>query len=308
MADITAAQVKELREKTGAGMMQCKSALVEANGNMEDAVLILRKKGLAAASKKAGRIAAEGVVYAMIDGTTGILTEVNCETDFVAQTDEFKELAAGIAGLIKTENPATVEALVELKWPGDPDGHTVAQYISGKIAKIGENITVRRFVRFDAADSSGLGAYIHGNGKIGVMVEVGSDKATDAAPTLARDIAMHVAAAEPRFLTRDEVTEKDLAAEREVARDQALKSGKPEAVVEKIVTGKMDKFYGETVLLEQPYIRDDKMTIQKVVDQAAKEAAAKFEVKRFVRFKLGEGIEKKENDFVAEVMAQTGSN
>jgi len=308
MADITAAQVKELRDKTGAGMMQCKSALVEANGNIEEAVLILRKKGLAAASKKAGRIAAEGLVHIAIDGNTGIMVEVNCETDFVAQTDEFKELAAGIADLVKNEQPASVEALAELKWPGDPDGHTVAQHISSKIAKIGENITVRRFVRFDAADSSGLGSYVHGNGKIGVMVEVASDKAVEASASLAKDIAMHVAAADPRFLKRDEVTDNVLEAEREVARDQALKSGKPEAVVEKIVSGKMEKFYGETVLLEQAYIRDDKMTVQKVVDQAAKEAGAKFELARFVRFKLGEGIEKKENDFVAEVMAQAGTN
>jgi elongation factor Ts len=308
MADITAAQVKELREKTGAGMMQCKTALVETNGNMEEAILVLRKKGLAAASKKAGRIAAEGLVHASIDGGTGILIEVNCETDFVAQTDDFKELVAGIADLVRVESPVSVDALTELKWPGDPDGHTVAQHISGKIAKIGENITIRRFIRFDAADHAGLGSYIHGNGKIGVMIEVGSDKVHEAASSLARDIAMHVAAAEPRFLHRDEVTDGVLAAEREVARDQAVKSGKPEAVVEKIVTGKMEKFYGETVLLEQPYIRDDKMTVRKVVDQTAREVGAKFEINRFVRFKLGEGIEKKENDFVAEVMAQTSSN
>jgi elongation factor Ts len=307
MADITAAQVKELREKTGAGMMQCKSALVEANGNMEEAVLILRKKGLAAASKKAGRIAAEGLVHSMIDGSTGILIEVNCETDFVGQTDEFKELVSGIAELVKSAKPASVEVLNELKWPGDAEGHTVAQHISSKIAKIGENITIRRFVRVDAAKSSGLGSYIHGNGKIGVIVEIASDKATDAAAALARDIAMHIAAADPRFLTRDEVTDSVLAAEREVARDQALKSGKPEAVVEKIVTGKMEKFYGETVLPEQPYIRDDKMTVQKVVEQAGKAAGAKLDIKQFVRFKLGEGIEKKENDFVAEVMAQAGN-
>jgi elongation factor Ts len=307
MAEITAAQVKELREKTGAGMMQCKSALVEANGNVEDAILILRKKGLAAASKKAGRIAAEGLVHASVEDGAGILIEVNCETDFVGQTDEFRELVAGITSLIRSEKPASVEALNELKWPGDAEGHSVAQHISSKIAKIGENITIRRFARVDAAPSSGLGSYIHGNGRIGVMVEIASDKATDAAATLARDIAMHIAAADPRFLSRDEVTESVLAAEREVARDQALKSGKPEAVVEKIVTGKMEKFYGETVLGEQPYIRDDKMTVQKVVGEAGKAAGAKFEIRQFVRFKLGEGIEKKENDFVAEVMAQAGN-
>ncbi|MGK2855741.1 MAG: translation elongation factor Ts [Thermoanaerobaculia bacterium] len=309
MAQIDAALVKELREKTGAGMMDCKAALTESNGNIEEAVKILRKKGLAAAGKKAGRIASEGIAFASIEGASGILIEVNCETDFVAQTDDFKALVAGIAGLVRSENPAEVEQLLALKWPGDAEGHTVAQHISGKIAKIGENIAVRRFIKYDASGAA-LSSYIHGNGKIGVMVEVKVDKpeATAAAEALAKEVAMHVAAAEPRFLHREEVTAKDLETEKEVARDQALKSGKPEAVVEKIVTGKMDKYYAETVLLEQAYIRDDKMTVQKLVDQRGKEAGAKFEVSRFTRFKLGEGIEKKANDFVAEVMAQASGN
>jgi elongation factor Ts len=309
MAQIDAAQVKELREKTGAGMMDCKKALTEAEGNVDEAIKILRKKGLAAAGKKAGRIASEGVVYASIEGSTGILVEVNCETDFVAQTDDFRELAAGIAGIVRAENPASVEALAALAWPGDAEGLNVAQYLSSKIAKIGENIAIRRFIRYDAADAV-LSSYIHGNGKIGVIVEVKCDKAEakPAAEGLAKDLAMHVAAAEPRFLHRDEVTATDLDTEKEVARDQAIKSGKPEAVVEKIVAGKMEKYYGDTVLLEQAYIRDDKMTVQKFVDQRAKEAGAKFEVSRFTRYKLGEGIEKKANDFVAEVMAQASGN
>jgi len=309
MAQIDAAQVKDLREKTGAGFMDCKAALTEANGNVEEAVKILRKKGLAAAGKKAGRIAAEGIVFASVEGAPGILVEVNCETDFVAQTDDFKTLVAGIAELVRSENPAGVEQLLALKWPADAEGHTVAQYISSKIARIGENISIRRFMRYDASGAA-LSSYIHGNGKIGVMVEVKMDKADAmaAAETLARDVAMHIAAAEPRFLRRDEVTEKDLETEKEIARDLALKSGKPEAVVEKIITGKMEKYYSETVLLEQAYIRDDKMSVQKLVDQRAKEAGAKFEISRFTRFKLGEGIEKKANDFVAEVMAQASGN
>ena len=309
MAQIDAAQVKELREKTGAGMMDCKKALTEADGNIEEAIKILRKKGLAAAGKKAGRIASEGIVYASLEGASGILVEVNCETDFVAQTDDFKALVAGIAGIVRASNPADVDALLALPWPGDAEGHTVAQYISVKIAKIGENISVRRFLRYDAS-SAALSSYVHGNGKIGVIVEVEFDKpeASSSAEVLAKEVAMHVAAAEPRFLHRDEVTTKDLETEKEVARDQAIKSGKPEAVVEKIVTGKMEKYYAESVLLEQAYIRDDKMTVQKHVDQRAKEAGAKFEVTRFTRFKLGEGIEKKSNDFVAEVMAQASGN
>ena len=309
MAQIDAAMVKELREKTGAGMMDCKKALTEAEGNIEEAIKILRKKGLAAAGKKAGRIASEGLVYASVAGSTGILVEVNCETDFVAQTDDFKALVAGIAGIVRDAKPADVEALTALPWPGDAEGHNVAQYISSKIAKIGENISIRRFIRFDV-EGAALSSYVHGNGKIGVIVEVKCDKAEAkaAAEALAKDVAMHVAAAEPRFLHRDEVTAKDLETEKEVAREQALKSGKPEAVVEKIVAGKMEKYYAEMVLLEQAYIRDDKMTVQKVVDQRAKEAGAKFEVTRFTRFKLGEGIEKKANDFVAEVMAQASGN
>ncbi len=308
MTQISAAQVKELREQTGAGMMDCKSALTEAQGNMEEAVKILRKKGLAAAGKKAGRVTSEGLVQAFIDGNTGMLVEVNCETDFVAQTDDFKGLVAGIAGIIKADNPASVEQILEIKWPGDAEGHTVAQVISGRIAKIGENITLRRFVKYEAT-SAALSSYIHGAGKIGVLVEIKFDKAEakGAAESLAKDVAMHIAAAEPRFLHREEVTTKDLDTEKEIAREQALKSGKPEAVVDKIVTGKMEKFYQDTVLLEQIYIRDDKMSVQKVVDARGKEAGAKFEVTRFTRFKLGEGIEKKESDFVAEVMAQAGT-
>ncbi|MGA7617065.1 MAG: translation elongation factor Ts [Thermoanaerobaculia bacterium] len=310
MAQITAAQVKELRELTGAGMMDCKSALAEANGNLEEATKILRKKGLAAAAKKASRTATEGQVLAHLEEHDAVLVEVNCETDFVAQTDEFRELADGIAAIIASTGVSSVEQLMEQKWPGDAEGHTVAQVISSRIAKIGENITVRRFVHYKRAENAVFGYYIHANGKIGVLVEVKTSPGgapTEAAEALAKEIAMHAAAAEPRFVRRDEVTENDLATEREIARDQALKSGKPEAVVEKIVAGKMEKFYGELVLLEQPYVRDDKMTVANLVAQRGKEAGANFEVLRFTRFKLGEGLQKRSDDFAAEVMAQVQS-
>ncbi|HEY5610042.1 MAG TPA: translation elongation factor Ts [Thermoanaerobaculia bacterium] len=306
MAQITAAQVKELREKTGAGMMECKAALTEANGDLDEAVKILRKKGLAAAGKKAGRITSDGLVSAEIRGNVGVLVEVNCETDFVAQTDEFKALVKTLAEVVASNEVSDVDAVLSLDWPNDPEGHTIAQVISTKIAKTGENMSLRRFVRYVAGANDVLGSYVHGNGKIGVLVELeAADPAKkDVAESTAREVAMHAAATEPRYKSRDEVTEQDLATEQEIARDQALKSGKPEAVVEKIVSGKMEKFYGETVLLEQPFVRDDKLTVSQMLDQRGKDANGKLSVVRFTRFKLGEGLQKRSDDFAAEVMAQ----
>ncbi len=307
MAEITAAQVKELREKTGAGMMDCKKALTEAGGDFEEAVKILRKKGLAAASKKAGRVTSEGLAYAEVIGGNGVAVEVNSETDFVAKNAEFRQVVETVAKIVSSSKAKTVEELADETWPGDAEGHNVAQVIAEKILKIGENISVRRFERFEATPRSAFGTYIHGNGKIAVVVELRSDAADKAKlVALARDVAMHVAAAEPRFLRREDVTDTDLATEREIARDQALKSGKPENVVDKIVAGKMEKYYGETVLLEQPYIRDDKLTIRQLVEQAGKAAGAPIEIARFARFKVGEGLQKREDDFASEVRAQAG--
>ncbi len=307
MAEITAAQVKELREKTGAGMMDCKKALTESGGDFEEAVKILRKKGLAAASKKAGRITSEGLAFADVMAGNGVAVEVNSETDFVAKNAEFRELVATVARIAASSPAVSIDELVDQKWPGDAEGRTVAQVIAEKIAKIGENISIRRVAKFEATPKSAFGTYIHGNGKIAVLVELRSDAADRAKlEALARDIAMHVAAAEPRFLHREDVTESDLATEREIARDQALKSGKPENVVDKIVSGKMEKFYGENVLLEQPYIREEKTTVRQLVDQAAKAAGSPIEVARFARFKVGEGLQKREDDFASEVRAQAG--
>lgn len=305
MAEITAAQVKELREKTGAGMMDCKKALTEAKGDSDEAIKILRKKGLAAASKKAGRITSEGVAHADIIGGNAIAVEVNAETDFVAQNTEFRELVDGIARIVASSKAESVDAVVDQKWPGDAEGRNLAQIIAEKIAKIGENISLRRFVRFEGSPTVEFGTYIHGNGKIAVVVELraeGGDRQKLRA--IARDVAMHVAAADPRFLRREEVTESVLATENEIAREQALKSGKPENVVDKIVSGKMEKFYGESVLLEQPYIREEKTTVRQMVDRQAKDAGTKAEITRFARFKVGEGLEKRQDDFAAEVMAQ----
>ena len=298
MTQITTAMVKELREQTGAGMMDVKSALTEADGNMEEATKILRKKGLAAASKKAGRVTSEGAVVAASEGNVGVLVEVNCETDFVARTDAFREFANAVAKVIAGSKANTVEELNNDPWPG---GGTIGEKTKEVIASIKENITIRRFARFIAPEGGAIASYIHAGGKIGVMVELVANKAGDKTHEVARDVAMHIAAAEPRFVHRGEVTQKDLDTEREIARDQGAKSGKPENIVEKMVSGKMEKFYAETCLLEQPYIRNDKQSVGDHLKSQARETGCEYTVTRFVRYKLGEGIEKKSDDFAAEV-------
>lgn len=306
MAQISATQVKDLRERTGAGMMDCKHALTEANGDFDEAVKILRKKGLAAAAKKAGRIASEGLVEVHVAGSTAVLVEINCETDFVAKTDDFKNFVHSVAAVILSTGVKSMEELLKLKWPNNPEGHTVEQVVATKIATIGENVSIRRFVSYRAGNQGIFGTYVHGAGRIGVIVELGAENSQHKPQldTIAKDVAMHVAASEPRYVKREEVPPRDLETEREIARDQAIKSGKPEAVAEKMVTGKIEKFYGETVLLEQPYVRDDKLSVAKFLQQKEKETDTKLEVRRFSRFKLGEGLQKKENDFAAEVAAQ----
>ncbi|HUJ14413.1 MAG TPA: translation elongation factor Ts [Thermoanaerobaculia bacterium] len=299
MAEITAAMVKELREQTGAGMMDVKRALTEAGGNMEEATKILRKKGLAAATKKAGRVTSEGAVQAYSAGNVGVLVEVNCETDFVARTDQFRQFVEDVAKLIAKGKAQDVEQLNNEAW----DGETVAQKTHAVIAKIGENVTIRRFARFEAAPGATIGTYIHAGGKIGVMVELVANNKNEKAADAAKDIAMHIAAAEPRFIKREDVTQKDLDTEREIAREQALKSGKPANIVEKMVSGKLEKFYGEACLLEQPYIRNDKQSVAGYLEETGKSAGCAYTVTRFVRYKLGEGIEKKADDFAAEVLS-----
>jgi elongation factor Ts len=298
---ITPAMIKELREQTGAGFGDVKSALTEAEGNMEQAVVILRKKGLAAAGKKAGRVTAEGTIAAHVAGGIGVLVEVNCETDFVGRNEHFRNFAQQVADTIAQSKTSSVEELLAENWPGASE--PVSQKVAEQIASIKENISIRRFARYEAPANGTIGTYIHGGGKIGVMVELaaeGGDK-NATLDEVARDIAMHIAAAEPRFLRREDVTEKDLDTEREIARDAAAKSGKPENIIEKMVTGKMDKFYGEACLLEQSYIRDDKATVTQYLQSRGKESGCSYTVTRFTRYKLGEGIEKRSEDFAAEV-------
>lgn len=290
MAQITAALVKELRERTGAGMMDCKKALTAVEGDMEKAIDFLREKGLAAAAKKAGRIAAEGIVASSVsaDGKVGAIVEVNCETDFVGKTDNFKALVNTIAEHIVATKPADVEALLA----SELDGQTVGELVTASIAKIGENISVRRFALFEAPEGQ-VAAYIHGGGKIGVLVELKGGNAE-----LGKDIAMHVAAANPSYLTRDEVPAAELEHEKEVLAEQAKNEGKPEKIIEKMVLGRINKYYKEVCLVDQEYVKDPDQTISKLLK------ANDAEVLAFARFQLGEGIEKKQEDFAAEVMSQ----
>ncbi|WP_026873874.1 translation elongation factor Ts [Inquilinus limosus] len=307
MAEITAALVKELREKTGAGMMDCKKALGESGGDLEGAVDWLRKKGLAAAAKKAGRVAAEGLVGAAVEGTKGALVEVNSETDFVSRNDKFQGLVSTLAGLaLKADG--NVEALAASQYPGT--GRTVAEEVTQLVATIGENISLRRSAALSVSDGV-VAAYIHGPvapglGKIGVLValESAGDKARLEA--FGKQVAMHVAAARPDALHIADVDPSALDRERAVLVEQARASGKPEAIIEKMVEGRLRKYYEEVVLHEQVWVLDGESKVRKVIEDAAKDVGAPVAVTGFVRFVLGEGIEKEQGDFAAEVAATLG--
>ncbi|MDQ6998760.1 MAG: translation elongation factor Ts [Mariprofundus sp.] len=288
---ITAADVKKLRELSGAGMMDCKKALGETDGNIDAAVDFLRKKGLSAASKKAGRVAAEGIVVSVSKGNTGVVLEVNAETDFVSKNDQFVKFANDIAALIIKENPADVDALKTLSFDAE---FNVEQALSQLIATIGENMSIRRFSRTEV--NGVTASYVHGGGKIGVLIGIEGDVDAE----LARGVAMHVAAANPRFIARADVDAESVERERAVLSERAIASGKPEAIVEKIVTGQLNKFYSDICLLEQDFVMDTDKKVGKALGNANLVSMA--------RFQLGEGIEKKEEDFAAEVAAQISGN
>ena len=303
MATITAKMVGDLRAKTGAGMMDCKKALSEAGGDMEQAIDLLRKKGLSAAAKKSGRIAAEGMIAAAGNDNSGALVEVNSETDFVAKNDLFQAFVNGVAEVVLTQNPADVEALKTLDFPGT--GRNVGDELTHQIATIGENMNVRRFARLES--HSGITAsYIHGAGKIGVLVQLDSDKAADPrVAETARLLAMHVAAANPQYLSRNDVPTEVVEREKDIMRAKALESGKPENIVDKIIEGQVNKFFSETCLLEQVYVIDTDRKVADVVESLAKEIGSQVTLAAYARFQLGEGIEKKEDDFAAEVASMT---
>ena len=289
---VTATLVKELREKTGAGMMDCKKVLTETDGDMEKAIELLRERGITKAAKKTDRIAAEGIVAAYVteDGKVGSVVEVNSETDFVGKNEEFRSFVADVAEQIAKENPANVEELLNQKSMKDST-KTVQEVLTGKIATIGENITIRRFERFE---SNGLvEKYIHGDGKIGVLVELeNGDK------ELAKDICMQIAASKPEFLDRESVPAERVEKEMEILKVQAMNEGKPAEIAEKMVQGRIGKFYAEICLVEQPFVKDPEMKVSKLVESKG------AKVVRFARFEKGEGIEKKEENFVEEVMNQ----
>lgn len=296
---ITAAQVSELRKNTGAGMLDCKKALEETGGDMEKAVDTLRKKGLAAAAKKAGRAATEGSVASVIsaDGKTGVLVEINSETDFVAKTEKFQAFVADIANHILVADPADIDALFAQDYVKEP-GKTVQAALNEAIAVIGENLQIRRFARF--VTEGLVGSYIHAGGKIGVLVELTGNG--DLA-TLAKDVAMHGAAAAPMYVRREEVDADVLEREKNIYRDKARQTGKPENIIDKIIEGQVNKFYGEICLLEQNFVKDPDKTVKQILNSAGADAT----VNRFARFVLGEGLEKKESDFAAEVAAAAGN-
>ncbi len=291
---ITAADVKKLREATGAGMMDCKKALTEVGGDFDAGVDYLRKKGLGAAEKKAGRVAAEGIVVTKTNGKEAVVLEVNAETDFVSKNDKFVAFSNKLSEFILEHRPADVTALLAMPFEGDL---TVEQTLSQLIATIGENMSIRRFQVLQA--SGAVAAYIHGAGKIGVLVAIDGD-ASDALAAIAKGVAMHVAAVNPQFVSRDEVTADIAERERQVLTERALASGKPEAIVDKIVTGQMNKFFSENCLLDQEFVMDSDKTVAKAVADVQADA----KIVAVVRFALGEGIEKKEEDFAAEVAAQ----
>jgi elongation factor Ts len=300
LANVTASMVGDLRARTGAGMMDCKKALDEAEGNIDEAIDILRKKGLSAAAKKSGRVAAEGMVVAAGEGSRGAIVEVNSETDFVSKNEGFQSFAAGVAQAVLQYSPADVEELKGQAFPGA--GRTVGEELIHQVATIGENLNIRRFSLF-TSEAGVVSSYIHGAGKIGVLVELATSKNDERVAALARQLAMHVAAANPQFLNRQEVSPEVVEKEREIMRVKARESGKPDNIIDKILDGQMNKFYGEVCLLEQAFVIDPDRKVQQVVADLGKEVGAEVTLVRFSRFQLGEGLEKKEGDFAAEVAA-----
>ena len=287
---ISAKLVKELRDKTGAGMMDCKKALVETDGDLDKAIDYLRENGIAKAAKKADRIAAEGAVYIAAEGNEAVIVEINAETDFVARNETFQELVKKIASHILATKPADVEAL----YNSELDGETVTSIMNNAVATIGEKLNIRRFAVETKTDNDTFGQYMHMGGRIGVLTVV--EGTTDEA--VAKDVAMHAAALNPKYVSRDQVDQAELDHEREVLRQQALNEGKPEKIVDKMVEGRIRKYLEEICIVDQPFVKDSDQTVQQYLD------SKKASIRSFVRYELGEGIEKREENFADEVLGQ----
>ncbi|MBR5152260.1 MAG: elongation factor Ts [Clostridia bacterium] len=301
----TAQDVKKLREMTNCGMMDCKKALTETDGDMDKAVEFLREKGLATAAKKAGRIASEGMVEATVfENGVAVAVEVNSETDFVAKNADFQNFVHAVAEVIANNNPADVEALKEMKIN---DSQTVGDALTEKIATIGENMNIRRFERFDGINQ----AYIHAGGRIGVLVNfevADADKAKDDAfVTMAKDVAMQIAAVTPQYVCEADVPADVVEHEKGILKAQALNEGKPEAIVEKMIVGRIKKFFKDICLVEQPFVKDGDMTVQQYVDGVAKNLGTEIKIAKFARLEKGEGLEKREDNFADEVAKMMGN-
>lgn len=292
MGKISASMVKELRERTGVGMMDAKRALVEVEGKMEEAIDLLREKGMAKAGKKNDRIAAEGLANVYVDGNTAAIVEVNSETDFVAKNEKFQELVKNIAKLVAENKPATMEEALKIK----TETGTIDSDVIEATQVIGEKISFRRFEVLEKDDNAAFGGYLHMGGRIAVLTVI--DGTTD--EVVAKDVAMHVAAINPRYVSQDQVSQDELDHEKKVLTEQALNEGKPEKIVEKMVIGRMNKFLAEICLVDQPFVKDPDMTVEKFV------ASKGGTVKEFVRFEVGEGMEKREENFADEVASQMG--
>ncbi|MFT4106502.1 MAG: translation elongation factor Ts [Lacrimispora sp.] len=305
MAAITAGMVKELREMTGAGMMDCKKALGETDGDMEKAVEFLREKGLAAASKKAGRIAAEGLVTVVVseDGKSGAIVEVNSETDFVAKNAQFQAYVADVAAQALASDSKDMDAFLAEAWNKD-SSLTVAQALSSQIAVIGENMNIRRFER---VITDGVAVdYIHGGGRIGVLIEAGAEVVNDTVKEALKNVAMQIAALSPKYVRRDEISQEFIDHETEILKTQAKNENpdKPDSIIDKMIVGRLNKELKEFCLVDQAYVKDGDLTVGKYLEQVSKEVGGKLEVRRFIRFETGEGIEKKEENFAEEVAKQ----
>ncbi len=304
MANITAKMVKELRELTGAGMMDCKKVLVETNGDIEKAIEELRKKGLGKAAKKSDRLASEGLITLTIsdDYKKATMSEINSETDFVAKNEQFQKMTKATTDLIHSEEIADVEELLKTTI----DGTVFEEYLKTQIATIGENIVVRRFVTIKAGENGIVNGYVHSNGKVGVIVaaKCDSEKTCQGAKELLKNIAMHAAAMAPKYLSEEDIPAEALAKEEEIAKAQLQKEGKPEKIWDKIIPGKLAKFKADNTLLGQKFVMDDKKTVAEVINEKAKELGGEIKLVEYVRFELGEGLEKKSEDFAAEVASQ----
>ncbi|MEI8215682.1 MAG: translation elongation factor Ts [Eubacteriales bacterium] len=299
---ITAGMVKELRERTGAGMMDCKGALTEVDGNMEKAIETLREKGLAKAAKKAGRVASQGLVNLAFskDGHQAVAVEVNSETDFVAKNDEFIDFVSSLAGIILNNKVSDVTELLGLKYKEEG---TVSEVLSTKIARIGENLTIRRFAKFDTAGIVNVG-YTHGGGKIGVIVQLETDASYDEVATMGKDVAMQVASMNPKFVDESSIDQEYLESEKKILIQQALNEGKSADIVEKMVIGRLKKELKETCLLEQKFVKDGDISVSQYVQNNAKMIGKSIKVIGMTRFEVGEGIEKIEENFAEEVAKQ----